>query len=185
MAPTPDFLPSGGSNTHDTIVLEWTATTPSATTYDGGPPRELFRLRQPFQNHNAGHMAFNPYVAPGHLEFGLLYIAVADGGSGGDPFSHAQNMGSAFGKLFRIDPLGTNSRNKKYGVPASNPFVRTPGALPEIHALGIRNAQRFAWDPKNGNLFLADIGQNIVEEISLSGPGTILDGTPGKGATAS
>jgi hypothetical protein len=174
MTPTPDFLPSGGSNTHDTIVLEWTAKTPGAAAYDGGPPRELFRLRQPFQNHNAGHMAFNPNAAPGNPEFGLLYIAIADGGSGGDPFKHAQNMGSAFGKLFRIDPLGTNSRNKRYGVPATNPFVNTPGALPEIWAYGIRNAQRFAWDSKNGNMFLADIGQNIVEEISLVKPGANL-----------
>ena len=122
MTPTPDFLPSGGSNTHDTIVLEWTATTPSATTYDGGPPRELFRLRQPFQNHNAGHMAFNPDVAPGHSEFGLLYIAVADGGSGGDPFRHAQNMGSAFGAN-----LGWNAWEGSYrfvstqGVAVDNP----------------------------------------------------------------
>ena len=75
-------------------------------TYDGGPPRELFRLRQPFANHNAGHLAFNPTAAPGSAEFGLLYVGVADGGSGGDPMRLAQNLGSAFGKIFRIDPLG-------------------------------------------------------------------------------
>ena len=174
VVPTPDFLPSGEGNTHHTVVLEWTARTPSAATYDGGSPRELFRLGQPFQNHNAGHMAFNPNAAPGSPEFGLLYIGVADGGSGGDPFNHGQNLGSAFGKVFRIDPLGNNSRNRKYGVPASNPFVNTPGPLPEIYALGVRNPQRFAWDPKNGNLFLADIGQNIVEEVSLVTAGANL-----------
>ena len=103
---------------------------------------------------------------PGSPEFGLLYIGVADGGSGGDPMNLSQNLGSAFGKIFRVDPMGSNSGNKKYGIPASNPFLRTQGALPEIYALGVRNPQRFAWDPRNGNMFVADIGQNIVEEVS-------------------
>jgi len=174
MTPVPDFLPAGGNNTHDTVLLEWTAKTPAAVAYDGGPPRELFRMRQPFANHNAGHMAFNPLAAPGSAEFGLLYIGVADGGSGGDPLNHSQNLGSAFGKVFRINPTGTNSRNGKYGVPAGNPFVTTPGALPEIYAYGLRNGQRFAWDPKNGNLFLADIGQTIIEKVTLVPAGANL-----------
>ena len=175
MMPPPDFPPApGGMNTHDTVLLEWTARTPSAVAYDGGPPRELFRLRQPFANHNAGHMAFNPNAAPGTPDFGLLYVGVADGGSGGDPLKMAQSLESAFGKVFRINPLGNNSRNKKYGIPSGNPFVNTPGALTEIYAYGVRNPQRFAWDPANGNLFLSDIGQNIVEEVSLVTPGANL-----------
>jgi hypothetical protein len=175
MAPTPDFVPAmDGPRTHDTVLLEWTAKTPGAATYDGGAPRELFRLRQPFANHNAGHLAFNPTAAPGSPDFGLLYVGIADGGSGGDPMRMAQNLGSAFGKIFRIDPLGTNSANKKYGVPASNPFVNQSGTLPEIYAYGVRNPQRFSWDSRNGRLFLADIGQNIVEEVSLVTAGANL-----------
>jgi len=174
MTPVPDFLPGGGNNTHDTVLLEWTAKTPAAATYDGGQPRELFRMRQPFANHNAGHMAFNPLAAAGSPQFGLLYIGVADGGSGGDPLNLSQNLGSAFGKVFRINPTGTNSANGKYGVPAGNPFVKTPGALPEIYAYGLRNGQRFAWDPKNGNLFLADIGQTIIEKVTLVPAGANL-----------
>jgi hypothetical protein len=173
-APTADFTTTNPKSTHDTVMLEWTAKTPAAATYDGGPPRELFRLRQPFANHNAGHMAFNPLAAPGSPEFGLLYIGIADGGSGGDPMRLSQDLGSAFGKIFRIDPLGNTSANKKYGIPASNPFVKTAGALPEIYAYGVRNPQRFAWDSRNLNLFLADIGQNIVEEISLITAGANL-----------
>ena len=119
-------------------------------------------------------MAFNSALAPGSPEFGLLYIGVADGGSGGDPMRQAQDRASAFGKLFRIDPLGNNSPNGKYGIPASNPFVGTAGVLPEIYAYGIRNAQRFAWDPQNGNLFLSDIGQNIVEKVTLVPAGANL-----------
>lgn len=174
MTPVPDFLPAGGTNTHDTVLLEWTAKTAGAAAYDGGPPRELFRLRQPFANHNAGHLAFKPLATPGSPEFGLLYVGVADGGSGGDPLNHAQNLGSAFGKLLRLNPLGTNSKNGKYGVPAGNPFVSTPGALPEIYAYGLRNGQRFAWDSKNGNLFLADIGQTIIEKVTLVPAGANL-----------
>jgi len=165
--PAPDFTTPNPTNTHDTVLLEWTAKTPTAAAYDGGPPKELFRLRQPFANHNGGHLAFNPNTAPGSPEFGLLYVGVADGGSGGDPMNLAQNLTSPFGKVLRIDPLGTNSANKKYGVPASNPFVsRGKAALPEIYAYGVRNPQRFGWDPQTGRMFLADIGQNIVEEVS-------------------
>ena len=166
MSPAPDFNTAGAKPTHDTVVLEWTARTPGADTYDGNAPRELMRWRQPFANHNAGDLKFHPFAKPGSPEFGLLYIGVADGGSGGDPMNMAQNMASGFGKIFRIDPLGTNSRNKKYGIPAGNPFVKTKDALPEIYAVGLRNPQRFAWDSRNGNMFVADIGQNIVEEVS-------------------
>jgi hypothetical protein len=166
MTPSPDFTTTSEKPTHDTVLLEWTAKTPAADTYDGAAPRELMRWRQPFANHNGGHLTFNTVARPGSPEFGLLYIGAADGGSGGDPLNLSQNMASGFGKIFRIDPLGNNSRNKKYGIPASNPFVTMKDALPEIYAVGVRNPQRFAWDPRNGNMFVADIGQNIVEEVS-------------------
>jgi hypothetical protein len=172
-APAPDFRPGGGNSTHATVLLEFTARTPVAATYDGGPPRELLRLEQPFANHNAGHMSFHPSAAPGSPEFGLLYVAVADGGSGGDPLNLAQNLASPFGKLLRIDPT-LNSGNRKYGIPAGNPFVGKPGVLGEIYAYGLRNPQRFGWDPRTGTLFLADIGQNIVEELSVVRPGANL-----------
>ena len=169
MTPAPDFTAVGAANsTHDTVLLEWTAKTPGAASYDGGAPRELIRMRQPFANHNAGHLAFNPLATGNAADAGLLYMGVADGGSGGDPLDLSQNLGSAFGKVFRIDPLGSSSRNKKYGIPPANPFVKdgNDATLDEIYAYGVRNPQRFAWDPRNGNMFLADIGQNIVEEIS-------------------
>src|SRR6185436_16882578 len=110
-------------HTHDTILLEWTAKNPAAATYDGGPPRELVRFAQPFANHNAGHLTFNPLASRRDADFGLLYMGLADGGSGGDPYNHAQNLNSPFGKILRIDPLGSNSANGKYGFPAANPFV--------------------------------------------------------------
>lgn len=163
--PSPDFGPPGEGDSHDTVLLEWIAHDAAAETYDGGPPRELVRLQQPYGNHNAGHLAFDP-TATAEPEFGLLYMGVADGGSGGDPQNMAQDLSSAFGKIFRIDPLGTNADNGKYGIPATNPFVDRPGALGEIYAYGVRNPQRFGWDPDTRQMFVADIGQGIVEEIS-------------------
>ena len=174
--PEPDFEPGGGGNTHATVLLEWTATSPAAATYDGGSPRELLRLEQPFGNHNAGHMSFNPLAAPGDADFGLLYVGAADGGSGGDPLGVGQNLGVPYGKVLRIDPLGSSGVNGEYGIPAGNPFASDgdAGTLGEIYAYGVRNPQRFGWDPRNGNLFLADIGQNIVEELSLVTAGANL-----------
>jgi glucose/arabinose dehydrogenase len=173
--PPADFVPApGGMETHHAVLLEWTARTPGAATYDGGPPRELMRWRDPFQNHNGGMLAFNPVAQPNSADFGLLYLGVADGGSGGDPLNMAQNLGLAFGKVFRIDPLGNNSGNKMYGIPADNPMRNTPGVLPEIYAYGVRNPQRFAWDASTGTMFLADIGQGTIEEITPVTPGANL-----------
>jgi hypothetical protein len=175
-APKPDFVPGGGNNTHATVLLEWSAKSAAAATYDGGPPRELLRLEQPFANHNGGHVSFNPLAGSGSPEYGLLYVGAADGGSGGDPLSLSQNLASPFGKILRLDPLGRNSANGKYGIPPSNPFVSdaNPGTLKEIYVSGVRNPQRFGWDPRNANLFVADIGQDIVEELSLAPAGANL-----------
>jgi hypothetical protein len=161
------FRPGGGDNTHHTVLHEWVASDASAATYDGGPPRELARFEQPFGNHNAGLIAFHPNASPGDPDYGLLYVASADGGSGGDPLNLAQNLAVGFGKILRIDPLGSNSANGQYGIPDDNPFVGDPGALDEIWAYGMRNPQRFGWDPVTGNMFIAEIGQNIVEWVSL------------------
>lgn len=167
-SPSPDFRPKGGDDTHDTVLHEWVATDPTASTYDGGPPRELMRFEQPFRNHNGGHVTFNPLASPGDSDYGLLYIGSADGGSGGDPLDMSQDLGSGFGKILRIDPLGSNSANGRYGIPTDNPFAgdgdtRTLG---EVFAYGLRNPQRLAWDASTGRMFVSDIGQNIVEEVS-------------------
>ena len=168
VTPTPDFVTPGPKRTQDTVLLEWTAKNPAAATYDGDAPRELFRAAQPFGNHNGGQIGFNRLAAAGSPEFGLLYVGLGDGGSGGDPFNVAQNLTQAFGKILRIDPLGKNSANGRYGIPAGNPFVKDgkPDTLKEIYASGVRNPQRFSWDAKTGQMFVADIGQNAVEEIS-------------------
>jgi hypothetical protein len=166
MTPAPDFTHPATPHTHDMVLLEWTAKNPAAEAYDGDAPRELMRIAHPFANHNGGEIAFNPLAAPNSAEYGWLYIGSADGGSGGDPNNVSQNLMSVFGKILRIDPLGTNSKNGKYGIPKDNPFAGKPDALGEIYAYGVRNPQRFSWDAKDRKMYVADIGQNVVEEIS-------------------
>ncbi len=174
--PPADFLPLGSGNTHDLVVHEWTAATLSGATYDGNPPRELMRFQQPYSNHNGGMLTFNPVARPGQPDFGLLFIGIGDGGSGGDPQGHGQSLASGLGKVFRIDPLGRNSPNGKYGIPASNPFVNdgNPNTLGEIFAYGVRNPQHIAWDRQNGRMFLTDIGQGTVEELDTLSAGSNL-----------
>ena len=174
--PEPDFVSGGGQDSHDTVLLEFAAGDARAATYDGGPPRVLLRVEQPFRNHNGGSIAFNPLASPGDLDFGMLYVGVADGGSGGDPMDLGQNLGAVFGKILRIQPLGSDSRNGRYGIPADNPYAAdgTDRTLAEIFASGLRNPQGLAWDPANGNMFVTDIGQNIIEELNLVTAGADL-----------
>lgn len=164
----PDYESGGERRTHDTVLVEWSAVNALSPRYDGEAPRQLLRVSQPFPNHNGGQIAFNPLSVPGDEDFGLLYVGLADGGSGGDPLGSGQNLGSAFGKILRIDPMGRNSSNGQYGIPPSNPFANDGNdrTLGEIYAYGVRNPQRFNWDPANGRMLLAEIGQNQVEEIS-------------------
>jgi glucose/arabinose dehydrogenase len=170
MTPMADAMPSGEGHTHDTVLLEWSVRSAASATYDGEAPREVFRVADPFPNHNGGQIAFNPLARPGTSEFGLLYVGLADGGSRGpgDPYGHAQSLASAFGKILRLDPLGRNSKNGKYGIPSSNPFANDGkgDTLGEIYAYGVRNPQRFTWDSKTGTMYVADIGDQIVEEVS-------------------
>ena len=174
-SPAPDFVSGDGQDSHDTVLVEFSARDARAATYDGGPPRVLLRVEQPFGNHNGGYIAFNPLAAPGDAEFGLLYVGVADGGSGGDPMNLAQDLGRVFGKILRIDPLGDDSGNGRYGIPADNPYATAGGdALGEIFASGLRNPQGLAWDPVQGHMFVTDIGQNIVEEMGLVTSGANL-----------
>ena len=94
--PEPDFVSGGGQDAHDTILVEFSARDAMAPTYDGGPPRVLLRVEQPFRNHNGGYLAFNELASHGDRDFGLLYVGVADGGSGGDPLDLAQNLCMVF-----------------------------------------------------------------------------------------
>ncbi len=172
-----DFTPGKhphDKHPHDTVLLEWRSQDPGSAFYDGGPPRELMRIEQPYRIHNGRQIAFKPGAVLGDPDFGLLYLGVGDGGGRWDPLNLSQNLGRVFGKVLRIDPLGTNSANGRYGVPADNPFALDSYALAEIWAYGLRNPENLAWDARTGALLVADIGQLTVEEISVAAPGANL-----------
>lgn len=121
----------------------------------------LLLVPQPFANHNGGQLAFGPD--------GLLYLALGDGGSGGDPQGHGQNPASLLGKLLRLE---VESGAIPYGIPADNPFAGSQTARPEIWALGLRNPWRFSFDRQSGDLFVADVGQSAWEEINHRSAGS-------------
>ncbi len=116
----------------------------------------LLRFPQPYANHNGGMIAFGPD--------GYLYIGTGDGGGGGDPERAGQDLGTYLGKLLRIDVSGGSSG---YATPPDNPFLGTPGALPEIWAYGLRNPWRFSFDRASGDLWIGDVGQSALEEIDF------------------
>jgi glucose/arabinose dehydrogenase len=119
----------------------------------------LLEVKQPFPNHKAGQLAFGPD--------GYLYIGFGDGGSGGDPFNNAQNNTVILGKMLRID-VNKSQNGKNYSIPPDNPFIgNTKGYREEIYAYGLRNPWRFSFDPITKWLWVADVGQDLWEEIDI------------------
>ncbi|MFI1483776.1 PQQ-dependent sugar dehydrogenase [Streptomyces sp. NPDC020747] len=115
--------------------------------------RTVLTQTQPYSNHNGGDIRFGPD--------GYLYIALGDGGSGGDPHGNGQNLDTLLGKMLRIDPRG----GRPYAIPRDNPFVNDPNARDEIWAYGLRNPWRFSFDARTGDLLIGDVGQSDWEEI--------------------
>ncbi|MFZ3598879.1 PQQ-dependent sugar dehydrogenase [Streptomyces sp. BH104] len=159
----PDFNQPSGNGFHG-IVTEWTADDPSAPTFSG-THRELLRIGFNGQVHGVQQIDFNPTAKPGDADYGLLYIAVGDGGKGsttGDP----QNRALPHGKLLRIDPRGHDSANGEYGIPPANPFVGESGTLGEIYAIGMRDPHRFSWDTRGSHrMFLSHVGEHAIESV--------------------
>ncbi|MBE0417086.1 MAG: PQQ-dependent sugar dehydrogenase [Coriobacteriia bacterium] len=138
---------------------------------DGTSETVLLRTPQPYANHNGGHIAFGPD--------GYLYVGLGDGGSGGDPMGNGQNLLTLLGTMLRLD-VGESpdsvveSDGSGYGIPTDNPFADGEQGLPEIWSYGLRNPWRFSFDRETGDLWIADVGQNAVEEVNFqpaSSPG--------------
>ena len=125
---------------------------------DPSSEQELMEIQQPFWNHNGGTLAFGTD--------GYLYIALGDGGKAHDPLGSGQDLSKLLGSVLRID-VDVPSENRPYSIPKDNPLVGRKGVWPEIYAWGIRNIWRMAFDPKTGDLWAADVGQNYWEEINL------------------
>ena len=163
----PDYATNGE------VYVYYTADTPrrsiiSRFTYVMNAWQEaiLLTVAQPYTNHNGGNIVFGPD--------GYLYIGLGDGGSGGDPNGYAQNTRVLLGSMLRIDVDAATP----YAIPAGNPFygnalcndpntVVNAANCPEIYAWGLRNPWRWSFDRSNGTLWLADVGQSLVEEVDI------------------
>ncbi|CAH8294940.1 putative secreted protein (Por secretion system target) [Mariniflexile fucanivorans] len=142
----------------NTVIARYTRT--NETTANVDSELILLRINQPDTNHNGGDMNFGPD--------GYLYIASGDGGGSGDPSNYAQSLNTLLGKLLRIDVDNTSNGNN-YAIPSNNPYLNDgdSNTLPEIWAYGLRNPWKFSFDKTTGDLWIADVGQGVYEEINM------------------
>jgi glucose/arabinose dehydrogenase len=135
------------------MVVERFDSTPGSNV--AGPSRGIvIVIPHRGENHHGGLIAFGPD--------GMLYVAPGDGGCCGDPQNHGQDTTTLLGKMLRIDV-----RTTPYTIPPDNPFVGQPLIRPEIWAYGLRNPWRFSFDASAGLLYIADVGQDMREEINV------------------
>lgn len=142
----------------------------SGETWTAGPPVTVLELDQPYANHNAGQLAFGPD--------GMLYVGFGDGGWRDDPHGEGQDASGWLGSMLRIDvdkrDVDRRGENGlQYSVPGDNPFVGQPGIPPETWATGLRNPWRYSFAP-DGRLVVADVGQNLWEEVDIVTAGANL-----------
>lgn len=123
---------------------------------DPGSELEILKIPQPYGNHNGGTIVFGPDE--------MLYVALGDGGLANDPHQHGQNLNTLLGSILRIDVRGAEP-GQPYRIPQDNPFAARNRARGEIWAYGLRNPWRINFDRKTGDLWCADVGQNIWEEV--------------------
>jgi glucose/arabinose dehydrogenase len=165
--------PNGASQGYKNVINEWKMSAADPNMVDPASQREIISFGKNANNHNGGTVAFGPD--------GYLYLATGDGGNANDvgashlePGGNAQNLSTPLGKMLRIDPLAPAltpasadpiSTNGQYRIPTTNPFDGA-GQVPEIYAYGFRNPYRYSFDTLTGDLIMADVGQNNVEEIN-------------------
>jgi glucose/arabinose dehydrogenase len=142
----------------NTVIARFVRSASNADTADPASEQIIITIGQPFENHNGGQLNFSP-------RDGQLYVGMGDGGSAGDPGNRAQNPVELLGKILRLDV--ESGRPYAYTVPASNPFLNRAGFRPEIWAIGMRNPWRFSFDRLTADLFIADVGQGLFEEIDF------------------
>ncbi|MGV3601567.1 MAG: PQQ-dependent sugar dehydrogenase [Dyadobacter fermentans] len=148
------------------VVSEWKMDDVTSPAFKGSR-RELLRINVPSTVHGTQDIGFNPDAVKGDKDYGLLYIGTGDGGStiGKHP-ELCHSLQSLLGTIIRIDPLGNNSKNGRYGIPADNPFVNAgAGVYKEIYAYGFRNPHRLAWH--KGTLLSTEVGESNFEEVNV------------------
>src|SRR3954462_10530378 len=157
----PDYAASGRFVVHytdpagDTHLLLYTVSS-DPDVADATSEQVILTADQPYDNHNGGQILFGPD--------GFFYMGLGDGGSANDPEGRAQNLGDLLGSILRLHLHGA----APYAVPPDNPFVGQPGVQPEVWSYGLRNPWRFSFDRATGDLYIADVGQNNVEEVDVA-----------------
>jgi glucose/arabinose dehydrogenase len=142
-----------------TTISRFKASPASSNSVNASSEKVLLNVDQPFTNHNGGQVAFGAD--------GYLYIALGDGGSGGDPLGHGQNRSTLLGSILRID-VDRSSGSRNYSIPSDNPFAgNTRGFKEEIYAYGLRNPWRISFDRPTGRLWCGDVGQGAREEVDI------------------
>jgi glucose/arabinose dehydrogenase len=142
----------------DTVVARYQITGDDPNLAARESAEQLLFVDQPYTNHNGGDLAFGPD--------GYLYIALGDGGSQGDPNGNGQNPDALLGSILRIDVDGP-AGDLPYGIPEDNPFADGADGAPEVYVYGLRNPWRFSFDRDTGDLYIADVGQNAIEEVTM------------------
>jgi glucose/arabinose dehydrogenase len=161
----PRFFVDYTDQAGDTVVASFKVDPSTPDQADPGSERVLLTIAQPYPNHNGGALAFGAD--------GMLYVAMGDGGSAGDPQGNGQRMDTLLGKILRIDVLdAAASASKPYAIPPDNPYVGVAGARPEIWLSGVRNPWRIRFDHPTGDLWIGDVGQASWEEIDVIRRGT-------------
>lgn len=143
---------------HRSVVSRFRMSKDDPNKADRSSEEVILEFPQPYQNHNGGSIEFGPD--------GYLYIGLGDGGLRNDPKQSGQDRSQLLGSILRID-VDSTSGDKKYGIPADNPFVNDPSARPEVFAYGLRNPWRIAFDKATGRLWCGDVGQELWEEVNV------------------
>ncbi|MCB0661503.1 MAG: PQQ-dependent sugar dehydrogenase [Saprospiraceae bacterium] len=157
----PDYLQNGyffvnytNAGGH-TIVSRFSVSTDNPNIAEPNSEKVIIQIDQPRTNHNGGDINFGPD--------GYLYIGMGDGGAAGDPWNNSQTATELLGKMLRID---VNIEDMPYLIPEDNPYYGLSTTRNEIWAFGVRNPWRFSFD-REGNLWIADVGQDTWEEIDF------------------
>jgi glucose/arabinose dehydrogenase len=158
----PRFFLNYTDKAGNTVIASYRVSASDADVADPASEVVLLHVDQPYPNHNGGGTAFGPD--------GLLYLALGDGGSAGDPQGNGQRVDTLLAKLLRVD-VDRPDPGKAYGIPPGNPYVGIDGARPEIWMTGLRNPWRFRFDSATGDLWIGDVGQARWEEIDVARAG--------------
>lgn len=142
----------------NTVIARYSVSESNPNQANASSGTILLTIPQPFSNHNGGCIKFGPD--------GYLWIGMGDGGSGGDPQNNSQNKNTLLGKMLRIDV----DNGTPYAIPEDNPFANSAEGLSEIWAYGLRNPWKFTFDSLTNELWIADVGQNALEEVNRVSP---------------